>query len=278
MPSDGDALRRIDEFRLRIQEKSCTRKARFRWGTALFHDRLPRVWDLNFLRVEGAPQDLVARALVAESDRLQGAAGLEHRMVGIEDNTTGARISPELRALGWSAECVVIMVHRRPPYRDADTTIVREIDEDTAGAATEAFTRTQPYGRHDDTVGQIIEMRRVIARAVPTRHFGAPENGAPVSFCDLYSRDGIGQIEDVATLEAYRGRGLATAVVAKALEESIAAGNDITFLTADDDDWPKDLYNKLGFDPLGYKHSALKHPPGSGDDAAHSALGGGGSR
>lgn len=263
MPVEGEALRRIDEFRLGIQERSCTRARRFKWGTALFHDRLPRVWDLNFLRVDGAPQDIDARALAAEADRLQGAAGLEHRMVSIEDDRTGARISPEFRSLGWSAESVVIMVHRRAPYRVVNTTIVREIDEDTAGAATEAFTRTQPYGRDETTVRQIIEMRRVIARAVPTRHFGAPDSGAPKSFCDLYSKDGIGQIEDVATLDAYRGCGLATAVVAKALEESVALGNDITFLTADDDDWPKDLYVKLGFDTLGYKHSALRHPSGT---------------
>lgn len=262
MPGDGDALRRIDEFRLRIQERSCTRTERFRWGTAFFHDRLPRVWDLNFLRVEGAPPDLDARALAGEADRLQGAAGLEHRMVSIEDDRTGARLSPELRSRGWSAETLVIMVHRRSPYRPVNTTIVREIDDDTAASVTEAFTRTQPYGREDATVRQIIEMRTVIAGAVPTRHFGAPDSGDPKSFCDLYSsKDGIGQIEDVATLEAYRGRGLATAVVAKALEESVAAGNRITFLTADADDWPKDIYGKLGFDALGYKHSALKHPP-----------------
>ncbi|MBA2273795.1 MAG: GNAT family N-acetyltransferase [Actinobacteria bacterium] len=261
MSADGQVLGRIDEFRLGIQERSCTRKAHFRWGTALFHDHLPRVWDLNFLRVEGTPDDLDAPALAGEADRLQGAAGLEHRMVSIENDPTGARLSPQLRSLGWSAERLVIMVHRRAPYRKVSTTIVREIDEDTAGFATEAFTRTQPYGRDDETVRQIIEMRRVIARAVPTRHLGAPESGAVLSFCDLYSRDGIGQIEDVATLDPYRGRGFATAVVAKALEESVAAGNDITFLTADDDDWPKGLYGKLGFDSLGYKHSALRHPP-----------------
>ncbi|MBA3350204.1 MAG: hypothetical protein H0T12_06575, partial [Actinobacteria bacterium] len=181
MSTDAEALRRIDEFRHGIQERSCTRRERFRWGTALFHDRLPRVWDLNFLRVEGAPPDLTARALAAEADRFQGPAGLDHRMISIEDAATGARLSPEFKRLGWSAESVVTMVHRRAPYREVNTTIVREVDEATAGAATEAFTRTQPYGRDNTTVDQIIEMRRVIARAVPTRHFGAPVSGAPVS-------------------------------------------------------------------------------------------------
>lgn len=266
MRVDGHALRRISEFRLGIQNRSCTRATRFRWGTAFFHNRLPRVWDLNFLRVEGAPQDMDALALAEEADLLQGAAGLDHRMVSIEDDHTGERISPKLRSLGWSAECLVIMVHRRSPYREVDTTRVREIDEATAGTATAAFTRTQPYGRDEETVRQIVEMRKVIARAVPTRHFGAMESGTPVSFCDLYSKDGIGQIEDVATLEGYRGRGLATAVVAEALEVSVAEGNELTFLTADNDDWPKELYRKLGFDDVAHMHSALKHPP---DSAPH---------
>lgn len=261
MPADLDALERIGEFRLGIQQRSCTRVTPFRWGDAFFHERLPRVWDLNFLRIDGGAHDMDAHSLAKEADLLQGAAGLEHRMVSIEDDRTGERVAPVLRSLGWSVECLVIMDHRRPAYREVDTTVVQEIDEDAAAAATAAFTRTQSYGCDDETVRQITEMRKVIARAVPTQHFGAEVSGATVSFCDLYSKDGVGQIEDVATLEPYRGRGLATAVVAKALEVSKAAGNDLTFLTADNEDWPKELYRKLGFDELAYKHSALRHPP-----------------
>jgi ribosomal protein S18 acetylase RimI-like enzyme len=261
MPADRDALKRIGEFRLGIQQRSCTRVSPFKWGDAFFHEGLPRVWDMNFLRVDGDSPDMDARSLAQEADLLQGGAGLEHRMVSIEDDRTGERVAPLLRTMGWSVECLVIMCHRRPPYREVDTTMVNEIDEDTAAEATASFTRTQSYGQDDETVRQITEMRKVIARAVPTQHFGADVAGTTVSFCDLYSKDGIGQIEDVATLAPYRGRGLATAVVAKALEVSIAAGNDLTFLTADNEDWPKELYRKLGFVELAYKHSALRHPP-----------------
>ena len=49
------------------------------------------------------------------------------------------------------------------------------------------------------------------------------------------------------TLVPYRGRGLAKAVVVQALAESRAAGHDFTFLVATADDWPKQLYRKLGF-------------------------------
>ncbi|HEU4488784.1 MAG TPA: hypothetical protein VFS38_05810, partial [Actinomycetota bacterium] len=112
----------------------------FRWGDAFFHERLPRVWDLNFLRVDGGAQDMDAGSLAEEADLLQGGAGLEHRMVSIEDDRTGERVAPALRSMGWSVECLVIMWHRRPAYREVDTTPVTEIDEDTAAAATAAFT------------------------------------------------------------------------------------------------------------------------------------------
>jgi ribosomal protein S18 acetylase RimI-like enzyme len=53
------------------------------------------------------------------------------------------------------------------------------------------------------------------------------------------------------TLEPFRGRGLAKAVVTRALVESGAAGNDFTFLVAEAEDWPKQLYRKLGFETVG---------------------------
>ena len=53
------------------------------------------------------------------------------------------------------------------------------------------------------------------------------------------------------TLERFRNRGLARATVMRALAASRAAGHDLTFLIADRDDWPKELYAKLGFDEIG---------------------------
>jgi hypothetical protein len=41
-----------------------------------------------------------------------------------------------------------------------------------------------------------------------------------------------------------------SAVVQRALAQAIAAEHDLVFLLADDEDWPKELYAKLGFEPL----------------------------
>jgi GNAT superfamily N-acetyltransferase len=90
-----------------------------------------------------------------------------------------------------------------------------------------------------------------MAAAVDTRFFAARVDGQIGSYCELYFDDRTGQIEDVLTLEPFRNHGLARATVSRALEESRAAGHDLTFLIADRDDWPKQLYAKLGFDEIG---------------------------
>jgi len=69
---------------------------------------------------------------------------------------------------------------------------------------------------------------------------------------DLLARAIAGEVEDVGTLPEHRGRGYATAVVLAAIAAARADGAEFVFLVADLDDWPKELYRKLGFDELGY--------------------------
>ena len=57
----------------------------------------------------------------------------------------------------------------------------------------------------------------------------------------------VAQIEDVNTLTEFRGRGLGRAVVQAAVEEA-ARNGELVFLEALADDWPHELYAKLGFD------------------------------
>jgi predicted GNAT family acetyltransferase len=71
----------------------------------------------------------------------------------------------------------------------------------------------------------------------------------------------VAQIETVDTLEEYRGRGLARSLVLAATDAALAAGADLVLIVADDDDWPKELYSKLGFDPAGRFWQFTLPPP-----------------
>ena len=55
-----------------------------------------------------------------------------------------------------------------------------------------------------------------------------------------------------------RGRGLARATVSLAVDAALADGHELVLIFADDDDWPKDLYAKLGFRPVGRVRTFLR--------------------
>ena len=85
--------------------------------------------------------------------------------------------------------------------------------------------------------------------------------GEPGAACVLYELDGIGQVETVVTRPEVRGRGLARAAILAAVEASRGAGHELTFIVADADDWPWQLYERLGFDRIGEASSFLRKPP-----------------
>lgn len=107
-----------------------------------------------------------------------------------------------------------------------------------------------PWGS-EEVARQLMDAKALLGERATTRFFGVRVDGEIVSWADLYLAQGVGQVEDVATKEEHRGKGYATAVVLRAAAEARAAGADLVFLVADADDWPKELYARLGFDTVG---------------------------
>jgi ribosomal protein S18 acetylase RimI-like enzyme len=233
----------------RMDERTAERLEPTPFGPVLVHTRLARVHDLNFLRAE-EPGDATAEELAAEVDRVQGAARIGHRRVNIRGEEQRRRLEPQFVRLGWEPQRFVLMVQRREPDRPAEQE-VREVDEPTLRPLWAEAIRSEPHGKDETLVQQILEHRRDVGQAIPTRLFAAEVDGKLVAHTELYSEDGVGQVENVYTLADYRGRGLARALVLRGVAESHAAGNDLTFLVADADDWPQRMYEKLGFETVG---------------------------
>jgi predicted GNAT family acetyltransferase len=106
----------------------------------------------------------------------------------------------------------------------------------------------------------VVDATQLAGREGNARHFAVRVSGEVASAADLYSDGRTAQVEDVATTSEHRGRGYATAVVLRAVEEALATGHDFVFLVADAEDWPKELYVRLGFAPLGHTWTFLKTP------------------
>ncbi|HYY33642.1 MAG TPA: GNAT family N-acetyltransferase [Gaiellaceae bacterium] len=220
-----------------------------RFGTALLTDTLPRVWSVNLLRVETA--DAEADELIAEAERLLGEAGLNHRRLLITDAELGRRLEDPLTAAGWKTDHFVFMVSRRDPSRQANIAHVVEVESDALTALRRTILAEWLPDLEQEAARQIMEAERRYGQAGRARYFAVVVDGVVVSSTNLYSDGRTAQIEDVATLPQHRGRGYASAVVLRALDEARAAGHDFVFLVADARDWPKELYGRLGFDPVG---------------------------
>jgi ribosomal protein S18 acetylase RimI-like enzyme len=243
----------------RIDERTAERLEPTPYGPVVVHTRLPRIHDLNFLRAE-EPGDATAAELAAQAERVQGAAGIGHRRVNLRSEGQRERLEPQFVQLGWEPERFVLMVQRRGPDRPAEREVL-EVDEPTLRPLAAEAIRNQPHGKNETLVQQILEHIRALSEAMPTRLFAAEADGKLVAHAALYSEDGVGQVENVLTLPEYRGRGLARSLVLHAVAESHAAGNDLTFLVADADDWPQRLYEKLGFETAGGYARFLKRLP-----------------
>lgn len=246
-------------FEEALRDRCADRLEAARSGTAVFTSSLPRVWDLNMLRVEH-DEGLRAAELAAEAERVQGSAGLGHRRVYVPVEGLGARLSPGFRELGWKEdrfllmECLQAAGDLRAPEHASEVdhgaiVPLRTHEQHTLGAERDA-----------ETIEQLLDWGGRRAEAGRARHFAAFAAGEPVACADLYSNGVTAQIEDVYTRPDHRGRGLASAIVLRAAEEARGAGHDLIFLVADYDDWPKELYRRLGFAPLGQMHAFLMAP------------------
>jgi GNAT superfamily N-acetyltransferase len=252
-------LDRIAAFLDASEEAVCDEARPSRSGTALLSPSLPRVWQLNALRVEdpGAGAEEVA----AEADELLGE--LPHRQLFVPDAEHGARLAPPLARAGWNATRLVVMVRRRDADRPAAPGLGAEVSRRAGAAALAAFRREQPLDGGKETIRQLEQMDDRFTEASAGRDFASPPDKR-YSCCRLLSGDGVGQIDQVCTLSAHRNRGYARAAVLAALDAATAAGLDPVFLLTDAADWPQHLYRRLGFEPAGTQWEFLKLTLGSG--------------
>ena len=254
-------LERCLAFLRALGERAAHRTVSSPVGVAYLDDRVPRVWSRNYLLVEKELGQVTVEVLAHEADRVLGGAGLGHRKVEIYDGGTGKRLALGFHELGWSVECDVIMVAMREPDRKPDAVTVEQVAIDELAPAWAESNRSDPSSSFDDDIArQLVEGKRAVAAAIPTRFFAARAGGEIASYCELYSDGRTGQIENVLTLLRFRNRGLARALVSHALAVSREAGDDLTFLVANRDDWPKELYRKLGFDEVGFIYDFLRPP------------------
>ena len=250
----SDAHDRAVRFMRGMDQRQAERSVRTPHGVAHFAATVPRVWYRNFLAVDLGTR-ATAGELAIEAEMVQAPALLEHRKVVVDDDL-GKSVARDFVGRGWRVEENVVMAHERDdvPLDLASTT---ELTADDLVPIWRAGIReTTP---DEESVRQLVESQLGRRHAVGVRYFGAHAEGRIAAYCELFVEDGVGQIESVMCLRGFRGRGLGKAVVARALAESLAV-HDLTFLVADANDWPKELYRRLGFEEVGRTWEFIREP------------------
>jgi ribosomal protein S18 acetylase RimI-like enzyme len=243
-----DQFTRAWEFDRELQERGAARVHRFDRGAALYTDSLPRVYDCNFVRLDDV-DGLSGADIDALADELQGE--LRHRKVVLP--AAGGQAAEELAARGWSLSRIATMEYAGPAERDGAPPAAELVDPRAIRGARQAA-----LDRDRDLQRQVAAYTERLADANDGRVFASFADGELGAFCALFTSDGIAEIDEVTTLERHRKRGLGNAVVEAALRTSLAAGNELTFLNADADDWPRRWYERLGFREVGLRYEVYR--------------------
>jgi GNAT superfamily N-acetyltransferase len=187
--------------------------------------------------------------------------GMPFRHIVVEDEPAGVELEGPFRSNGWAVERTVLMQLSNPPDPVVDEGDFTELSEEEMVVVMKLWALEEHVGILPERLEQLMEYNRLVGRLWDERCFGVLDSeGHPVSITKLRKHEGVTWVEDVYTVPDSRGRGHARMLVTYAATLGRSAGSELTFIIADDEDWPKDLYARLGFERVGTTRTFRLHP------------------
>lgn len=142
----------------------------------------------------------------------------------------------------WARQGLLAVLLRREPVEPA----IEVIDE--ARLADWNSVCWRAFGGRISEAESLAEKRASFSNMGPNGHwYLAQVNGRPVGTAILYQGEEAAQVLAVGTLPAYRGRGIATAVMRRIIRDWQTTGKGFLFLDAAPGSSAERLYLGLGF-------------------------------
>ena len=245
LPEPTDLLARARRFDRSLAERRAPILVPVAGGIGTRDPRVPASYEHNAVWLDGAPS---AAAIEAAGDLVLGDAA--HRRVVLD------AVPPEdlsVGPAGWEVdeERILVLAPDATVAGPVDIEVVPVTQEVMAGLWAPSWQRSID-GIPDDAVDDLIR-REAFAHAhlriVDLAVLGP--DGVPVAGTQLRIDGATAAIEAVLCDPDHRGRGLASALVAAAVDRARAAGCDLVWLLAYADDWPRRWYERLGFVDVG---------------------------
>ncbi len=215
-------------------------------GWAIRSGSMPLVWAANQVRLR---QPVTFEEAVELADRHLGDLPYRHLVFEIE--AIGVQLEDRFRAGGWRVDCQVTMALAGEPDRVVDTA---QVIEPPGEQVIELLKRwvSEHHPQSAEEKHQLERYWHLEWRVRNARRLGIRgRDGSLAAITLLYSDRATAQVEDVYTVPEERGRGHARALITRALRFAADGGHELTFIVADDRGWPKQLYARLGFEPVG---------------------------
>jgi GNAT superfamily N-acetyltransferase len=236
----GDAAARARAWRDSAYAAVCDVLEPWAHGTVARASRYSSYFNFNVVLVEEDP-GMGIEALVAFAD--EALAGLAHRRIDFDLIDVAEPLRPDFEARGWTANRILWMRHEAVPPPGPEVA-VEEVPYDVVPELRVAWHRED---FPDMDPGGFHAQEREVALRHHARVLASMEGGEPVAFAQLVGDAEASEISHVYVRPDYRGHGRGTAITRAA----IAAAGDVgdLWITADDEDRPKELYARLGFRP-----------------------------
>lgn len=241
-----------------LYRAAATRFERLPSGFVCANEALPMVWDASRLQIEPDcdPPTLDELLELAELPS-RWHPTLRHREVFIHDSPAGRELAYSLARQKWHVSELWLMVRRDPP---------RSVPP--AGRRIQGPGMRRLKGRLGVEQGlppagipQFDRYDELRGRAGARLSFAGMEGAAPLALADAYLRGDVAVIEDVATLQRARRRGLGTAAVLAAVKGLLSLSARAVYLFSAPD-VAEGFYDPLGFERIGGAFDCQLAPPG----------------
>jgi GNAT superfamily N-acetyltransferase len=224
-------------------------------GTLVTNRAHVGVHDANVLVHPQAPSMGAADAVVTTIAHVLPSAARPHvHMGGSAHGTLEARLAAD----GWEPTMTLELVLHdglRGDHAQVDIrAVTSESDWDSVARLyradhVEEAVREERMPYPELVTRAIVDVKRAKWPAV--RVWLARDDGVDCGFFTSWSGvDGVGMVEDLFVLPEHRGRGVARALIHRAVADARARGAGPVLIGALIDDTPKDLYQRMGFVPL----------------------------
>lgn len=234
------------------------------WCRLVWDRAHPDVWDVNHVSEVRAPTPADVDQVLRWADEALGHC--RHRLV-VVDPLTPAHVAARLALDEYRELTPTIQLVLDGPLRS----VLRPLDLRPV-ATEEDWETLEALVRHDHTEAgraQTHAMPPEVTRGIVASYrkkapsyqfFLARVDGVDCAYgAGVLIPNGMGMVEDLFTLPAFRKRGIATTLIARAIAHARQQGADQILIGALATAEPKRLYARLGFEPVCVTRQYIKH-------------------